>query len=472
MQVGGCGVCVCGQSRKGPLQEFVEKARCYAELPRREHRPEFRVVPVREAAYRGKLFWITDGGQRIGIVNLALGEIELMRFSPPVAGSRERFTLPAMYDWRTLRGARICMVPQSTWSGRGTVAYPEDRGERLTLRYREAIDSGTHMEHVFTLRFDGLLGYVLDGAFDLRMKKPREFEYTNILAGGLMESRDDRKRYQKCIWTRRDGTFCYQYQSPLSRMQAAGPKWAEVPESAFVGWVAERDMNPFLEIMTASPTRFATCGMWYDQHVFGKPPSAKDSDGFYHINATYRMLSLPLPLAKELEDAARAMLPSIGMQTPVGFRQGVRNDCETLVPHGTLYNGCLWTRAAEWDQRVGHSGAKSLRVRGGSVAEPIRAGTGILLESGRRYRFGAWVRTRGVTGGAYLRLHEVFSSWQDVRAAHRTRRIRGDRDWTWLAVEFTPVKNDPMALPGLVVEGRGQAWFDDIELVEAGSMSP
>ncbi|MEI6210591.1 MAG: hypothetical protein WCR06_03085 [bacterium] len=461
---------IVGAARKlrgGRLQAVIARARCYASLPRHAHQPDFRLVRVDDPKYRANHSWILDGEQKIGILNLAIGEIEIFRFFPPADGARVEYQMPAVYDWRTLRGVRICIVPQGTWSGRGQMEYLRDRGETLELRYLEKLKGKGRMVHGFTLRFDPVLGYVLDCVVDIQLSRSREFEYANMLAAGLMESREERKRYQKCIWTRRDGTFCYQYQNPLSRMQLAGRKWSDMSDGGFVGWVAERDMNPFLEIIRATPTRFETCGMWYDQHIFGRAPQRKGKDGFFHVEAVYRLLSLPVSIAKELEDAARAMLPVDKKLVKAGFRYGVVNDFEAPIPAGTLYNGCAWTRAAKLDDRVSHSGTRSLRVRGGAVASPNDCGTAILLESGKRYRFSAWVRTRGVTGkGAFLRLNEIFWHWGDIRASHQSRGLKGDKEWTRLEIEFEPVADDPIALPGLVVAGKGTAWFDDVELVE------
>jgi len=239
-------------------------------------------------------------------------------------------------------------------------------------------------------------------------------------------------------------------------------------DSGFVGWVAERDMNPFLEIIRSTPrTRFGTCSVWYDQHVFALPPEQKGDDGLYHITAAYRLLSLPLPVAKELEDAARTMLPAPAQAGPMGFRQGIVNDFETLIPAGTLYNGCMWGHSAKYDGTTGHSGTHSLRLNGGETAQPMHGGTPIFVETAKRYRLSAWVRTRGVTGkGAFLRVNEVFWGGNDVRATHYSKSLTGDNDWTQLQIEFKPIAGDPFAMPGLVVDGSGAAWFDDIELVE------
>ena len=449
------------------LQRFVENSRYYASLPRRDHKPEFSIARVEEGKYRENHFWFLDGAQKIGLLNLWIGEIEMFRFFPPEGGARVDYKMPAVHHWATLQGPRICIVTQGTWTNGGEMAYLQDRGEFIRLSYRENYGGHTQMTHRFTLRFDPLLGYIWDCRFDMQMDAPRRIEYANLLTGGLSESRDERKRYQKCIWARRDGTLCYMYQNPLSMMQGAGSEWTGMPDGGFVGWVAERDMNPFLEIVRSTPTEFGTCSQWYDQHVFGLPPARRSPDGLYHITADYRLLSLPLPIAKELEDAARTMLPANDREGPMGFRQGIVNDFETSVPAGTLYNGCLWGHSARLDTHVGHSGSRSLRLNGGEEAEPIHGGTAIYVETSKRYRLSAWVRTRGVTGkGAYLRMNEVFWDWEDVRASCRSKSLTGDNDWTQLQLEFEPVAGDPFAVPGLVVDGKGSAWFDDLELIE------
>ncbi|MDP6631498.1 MAG: hypothetical protein QGH42_03875 [Kiritimatiellia bacterium] len=454
----------------GRLQRFIEQARCYDALPRRAHKPDLHFARVRNKQHRDLYLWIMDGKQRVGLVNMEFGEIELFHFLPPEGGRIVPYKMREIYTWLTLKGARICLVPQG---GRGLqdgeLAGLASRGETVTLSYSETRDGDMLLKQDVTLRFDPLLGYVLDCDFDLRMEKPRKFEYANLLAGGLAECRDDRKRFQKCVWTRKDGKLCYMYQNPLSLMQRFAPRWRDMPAGGFVGWVAEPDMNPFLEMIQSTPTTFETCDEWYDQHVFGKAPTRKSADGFYYITATYRLLSLPFPVAKELEDAARTMLPLDDWDGKIGFLQGVVNDCETLVPPGTLYNGCLWTKTAQLARRMGHSGKQSIRVKGGQTAEPILGGAPIGLERGRRYRFAAWVRTRGATGkGVRLRLDEVVWSWNDCRATYFSKALKGNNDWTRLEVEFAVRTFDPIAKPGLVVEGEGTAWFDDIELVEVG----
>lgn len=452
----------------GRLQAFIESARCYASLPRHAHKPEFRLVGVRGRKPRREYFWIMDGRQKIGLLNLWIGEIEMFRFFPP-AGERVDYRMPAVHHWATLQGPRITIVPQGTWTNGGEIACLQQGGETLRLRYRETSGDRKEMTQYFALRFDPVLGYIWDCRFRMRTERPERFEYTNLLTGGLSESRERHKRYQKCVWVRRDGTLCFMYQNPLSMMQSFGPEWTDTPDDGgFVGWVAERDMNPFLEIVESAPrATFLTCSQWYDQHVLNRSPARKGEDGLYHVSAAYRMLSLPLPVAKELEDAARTMLPATGNLVARGFRQDVLNDFEAPIPAGALYNGSMWGHWAQLETGSGHSGSHSLRVGGPREVQPVHGGTAVCVETGKRYRLSAWVRTRGVTGaGAYLRMNEVFWNWEDIRASHRSRALTGDNDWTRLELEFTPMDGDPFGVPGLIVEGGGAAWFDDIELVE------
>ena len=453
--------------RAGPLQKAIEDTRSYAGLPRHDHTPDFRIAAVRNRKYSKEFRWIMDGRQRIGLLNFWIGEIEMFRFFPPPGGTRVAYRMPAVQHWATIQGPRITIVPQGTWTNRGQMVYLQDRGSELRLQYSERLEDGAELEQDYRLRFDSVLGYVWDCAFEMRSPQPRKFEYTNMLTGNLSDSRAGRKRYQKCLWTRRDGTLCYMYQSPLSMIQGGGAEWTDLPrEGGFVGWVAERDFNPFLEIVQSSPpSTLVTCSQWYDQHVLNLPPSERDADGLYRISAAYRMLSVPLPVAKELEDAARTMLPAPKQGGAMGFRQGVVNDFEAPIPAGTLYVGCMWGHGVGLDTRTGHSGTCSLRVSG-AAAQPIHGGTALHVETSRRYRLSAWVRTRGVTGGAFLRLNQVFWNWTDVRASKKSETLIGDNDWTRLEIEFKPVAGDPFAVPGLVVEGKGTAWFDDLALQE------
>ena len=50
--------------------------------------------------------------------------------------------------------------------------------------------------------------------------------------------------------------------------------------------------------------RYPDLVAWYDQHIVMRPPKAKEADWLYHLRARYRLLSVPAPVAHELEAAA------------------------------------------------------------------------------------------------------------------------------------------------------------------------
>lgn len=195
----------------GRLQAFVENTRCYASLPRSKHRPDFQISPVvepKQQKNQGKFFWFMDGKQKIGLLNFAVGEIEMFRAFPPEGEVPVEYTLPEFHGWETLQGPRIAIAPwQWGWSVKGEMEGLQTRGETVRLCWREG-SGETGIVHRFTLRFDAVLGYLWDCTFETRMATPRRLEYANLLAKGLADSRDDHKRYQKSLWTRRDGALC------------------------------------------------------------------------------------------------------------------------------------------------------------------------------------------------------------------------------------------------------------------------
>jgi hypothetical protein len=302
-------------------------------------------------------------------------------------------------------------------------------------------------------------------------EKPQEVEYSNLLAGGLADSRWEHKRYQKCVWTRRNGRLAFMYQNPFSLMHGHGPEWADLAQGGFMGFLGDPVANPFIEVLESSPaTTLKTCSVWYDQHIIARAPERPEADGLYHVRARYRLVGLPLAVAKELEDAARDMLPATGGGS--GFVQGVVNDYESdNIPPGTLSVGCIWRGGAGGvpDKMVAHSGSVSIRMQGKTSRMSMGGGPPIYLETRNRYRLSVWAKTKGVRGkGFSMRLDEIFWSENDIKASHESKPLTGDQDWTKLEVVFDPVPGDPLAVLYIRLddEGKGTAWFDDLELME------
>jgi hypothetical protein len=96
--------------------------------------------------------------------------------------------------------------------------------------------------------------------------------------------------------------------------------------------VAEDDINPFVEIDSVQPpVRMATCSQWYDQHIIALAASDKEPDGFYHVRAKFRFLSVPGPVAREIEKAATLLVPDAA-RSASGFLVGKVDDFESFIP--------------------------------------------------------------------------------------------------------------------------------------------
>jgi hypothetical protein len=463
-------------STAGELQKLLDKSKAYAALPKVKHTPEFRLECFEPVQHRpeaqGKQWWyICDGDERIGLITTWLNHVELFRFSPEV-DKGANYPIPEIYHWANLIGVRLPLqmggyhspVPPVTSFN---ITFTKDRGDSLEFKSEQTHKDDYTGSTEYRLAWDQRLGYVLQCTSHFVMPQRRQIEFNNLFAGGLAESRDDHKRWQKTMRGRLlDGRISFVHHNPVNIPVD------EVQAGGFVGFVTEEEMNPFVEMLeTSGPVFLATCSEWYDQHIAMKAPAAKEADGLYHLRARYRLLSVPGAVARDLEAVAVERDGVRGESRFAGFLQNKVNDFETFVPHGQVYNGPIWQHINA-SEGPAHSGTRSIAVAGpGSgrvkAASPIGGGPPIYGESGKRYRLAAWVKTQGLEdGGAYLQADDVFFNWQDVQATHKTKKLTGDHDWTRLEVEFTPSPRDPFLLVKLCVEGTGTAWFDDLELME------
>jgi hypothetical protein len=300
------------------------------------------------------------------------------------------------------------------------------------------------------------------------MPEPKEIEFNNFMAGWVSDLRDRQKRWQKTVRGRTaDGRIVFVYYSPVNLPVD------QVQPGGFLGFVTEERMNPFVELIeTSGPVFFATCSVWYDQHMVMKSPQAKESDGMYHLRARYRLLSVPAAVARELEAVAvdSSTLPGARpRRTRSGFVLSEVNDFETYLPYDRVCNAAIWQHI-EPSTGEAHSGKYSLAVHGPGpgkvkVASPVGGGPPLPGRMGKSYRLAAWVKTKGLEdGGAYLQV----SGWRGISPERFTSvtepKLAGDHDWTRLQIEFGPMTGG-MSIK-LCAEGTGTAWFDDVELVE------
>jgi hypothetical protein len=449
----------------GLLQRFLDASPSYAELPKVGHTPRFSLEALTptEHAKDTEWYYILDGEERIGLIQTWIKEIEMFRFFPSADGVGDRYPIPEVYHWSNLYGARLQMygkqmLPPVTSF---TLTFTRDRGDSLEFTTVHQHEGGIGGMSEYRLSWDERLGYVWNCVSRYSMPEPSDIEFNNLFAGGISESRNDRKRWQKTIRALADGRIAFVHHNPLNIPTDS------IAAGGFVGFVTEPTMNPFVELLeTSSPVFIVTCDQWYDQHILMKPPRTREADGLYHAQARYRFLSLPEPVARELEAAA---LPATARkEQDIGFLLNQTSDFEQVIASDEVFNGGLWSTQARSDEQA-HSGRYSLKVAGAGMGKEISvaaivAGPAVVGESQKRYRLSAWVKSDLSEGVAYLRIDDVRWNWNDVRATRTSAPLRGRGAWTQLDVAFQPGPHDPFLVVRLCVDGCGVAWFDDVLL--------
>jgi putative membrane-bound dehydrogenase-like protein len=119
---------------------------------------------------------------------------------------------------------------------------------------------------------------------------------------------------------------------------------------------------------------------------------------------------------------------------------------------------------------TGHAGGHSAHItsdRGGDVSwsQDVR------LKPNTRYRLSAWVKTKGVDGQAMGALFNVHQLQQDGLP----KPLKGDNDWTQLTSEFATGSLNTVTINMLFGgwgRSRGEAWWDDVQLIELGPGGP
>jgi erythromycin esterase len=113
-----------------------------------------------------------------------------------------------------------------------------------------------------------------------------------------------------------------------------------------------------------------------------------------------------------------------------------------------------------------HGGARALRVQ--ATGGDFRAAStrhDAKPFAGKRVRLRGWIKTDGATDGAALWLR--VDSATDTGAAFANmsdRRITGTAAWTAAVVEVDVPADGEALIAGVMLVGRGTAWFDDLAL--------
>jgi putative membrane-bound dehydrogenase-like protein len=193
--------------------------------------------------------------------------------------------------------------------------------------------------------------------------------------------------------------------------------------------------------------------------------AAKHDAGFLHAALTAAPdagKTPPPPPPPPAADAAASKEPVNLIQNP--SLEDLDNNNVPAHWRSSTFNGSAKFAV---DSSVAHSGTHSVTITSDAGADAGWA-QDVKLKRNTRYRLSAWVKTKGLNAGdsrgALFNLHQL----QQVGLP---KAIKGDNDWTQLTSEFSSGGNTSLQL-NLLFGGwgraKGQAWWDDVQLIELG----
>jgi putative membrane-bound dehydrogenase-like protein len=135
-------------------------------------------------------------------------------------------------------------------------------------------------------------------------------------------------------------------------------------------------------------------------------------------------------------------------------------------------------RASTWggggkltvDSSTAHSGAHSVKISSEDGGD-LSWSQNVHVKANTRYRLSAWVKTKNLDGEAMGALFNVHQLQQDALP----KPLKGDHDWTLLASEFSTGGQTDLTINMLFGgwgRSKGEAWYDDAQLIELGPGGP
>lgn len=307
-------------------------------------------------------------------------------------------------------------------------------------------------------------------------------EPINMMLGGALASRPEKRRWTHSVWVDPDGKLkrlvhsnalfeATDYADPLWRTKNAPQR------GAWVAYAAHPSFNPAMLIHeTNVPICFATCSQLFDEHLIWQQAGLDQlDDGFFCFRMRTELVNLRPAMARTMLNQAadpprprkwqtqRVALP-FHMDAVNSFEEAVDpwqpEECPILVVEKDEKAPIQWVRDAA------HSGRHAIRFDGREPHKRLAlqtCGAVCNVDLHTRYRLSVWVKTRGVDRFARAELASYEYTNANVIDNATSPALSGTNDWTKLTVELDS-GDEAYLMPGLVLYGKGTAWFDDAML--------
>jgi hypothetical protein len=454
----------------------------------RPYEPQFDV----EEQARG--FWIRDHGKPVAFIDRRWMLLDAFEFSPFHSLGRD-LTLHPRYDMGTYINMHATLFQaiegNHRWpTGDCRIEWDTDDPRQLKLdvhaEYRTADDEPTG-QYLYR--------------FHKRLRQPvqRRQEFCNVYPKHLGNGMPSGKKWQHTVWTGPDGNLWKMPHSPALAYGVCSldeERCKSIAPRGFLGWGVEEDFNLVVLFEHASvPVVSSTCDMWFDEHLtFEKPGMEYLAGGpAAEVEVTFRLLNAPAAAMRAAVEQAKSLSftkDEIEARSGPAFIFGQVNDMDVPMDPHVPQAGQFWrvtdikpaqleledferrgaakldpARHVAWVNNCGHSGKRSIRLRG----MPMRilrlapGGHSVHAKPNTTYRFEGWIKTRGAEGRLWI--GTTWYSMAQCQDEKQSPSVAADTDWMKVKVQIT-TKDYPYILCRLVVEGDGEAWFDDLRCDE------
>ena len=331
--------------KKSTLTHWLEGLTSPGQLAGRVARP----VDLAFTSTQERFIWVTDHGERVGLIDTVEALFEWVAPHPGIDTPRPR-EVPAIYHAPTFQGGRIIAQwwlcgtmggerrPALPWRIAQDVPVSQDSDAenrivktkpkmvwhfengggdslRFSIAHTYAHDGSILGEHVFTLSYDPLAdSYVAEVAATLSAPNHYLIECCNFYTGGVYDNRPGRKRHQSTIWSHPDGRWARWPHNPVSYM-TPGMNGEERrigvspgdEGGGFIGYFMDPHTNPVLDFVDRNFDLVgATCCNIYDEHLICLPP-----EGYSEVHREWRTRFRLYSLLPEV--AAQVVRKSVGI---------------------------------------------------------------------------------------------------------------------------------------------------------------
>ncbi len=443
--------------------------------------------------------WLCDKGRPIAYIHDKFYSLDAFEFSPFYT----RFEKPVIHP-RYEMGTYINMHAMLFHAVEGNHRWPTgdchmawtlDSGDLLQLEIHADYRDGQRTTNILTVDYDEQVGqYRYRIHKRLWQREQNRVEFCNVYPKNLSNADPAQKKWQYTLWAGANGQPWKMPHTPAltyGMLLDDKERMKRLATNGWIGWGAEDDFNLAVVIENATlPVFSETCDMWFDEHLKYEEPGmeCRSEDG-YVTQTKLRLLDVPVDVMRSLIEQAQE--PAVDRYEATGgcgpaFMLGQINDLENAMDPRVPVAGQMWdvrvprvdvlelddgdsrtpanleaSRHVAWVDDCGHSGHRSIRLRGlpGRVLRLAPVGQSLHVRPNAVYQFEGWIKTRNAVGRLWI--GQCWRNWRTFYGEVESNSVGPDSDWTHVSVQLRTT-DYPYVLCRLAVTGDGEAWFDDL----------